>query len=352
MWEKITHSGKNHAILFMDTVFRGYQTGVIGNFFEIDFNPTHYRQFAGARWWLKLEVNAYIAALKEKEDQRPGFLLQKAVEYEELNKRFLGWSIPFREHNFFTLSNQEIKAIFTIFIQHLSKINALVYTSIILDRFYTDDIVKIIAKKEKDYGRQKEILKNIFQIEWGLQLHLKMEQLLKFAEMGSLNDAAIKEYLAKFGHLNLVAFHGKLDTIEDLRKDINNLKVAQEKKRLEELKQQNLKPLLEHLHLSPPEIIKIQTLRKWTFIANNDDHYVMGSIACFWDLWCEIARRLNLTFEQFISMTVTEAEEALESGFLPEKVKGSLQSRFQISAMVWENCPVKILIGKELKKNN
>ncbi len=350
IWEKITHSGKSHAILFMDTVFQGYKADVIKNFFQIKFNPTHYRQFEGARWWLKNEVDDYLTALQKKEQEHPGFLLKKAQEYEKLNREFLQWSSPFRDRDFSKESNESLLETFSTFVQHLSVINALVYTCIFLDRFYTDEIVKIIASNETDFKKQKEHLNDIFQIPWGLQTHLKKEALLNITKKEP-SSPKIEGYLRDFGHLNLLAFHGRPDTKEDFLIELKQINPEKTKEEINKIKNNSKKvsELCGQLNLSIEDILKINTLRAWAFIANNDDHYVFGSIANLWNLWHEIARRLGMSFKEFIEMTITEITQALKQNSISEEIKNDLVERGKASAMIWENNDVLILTGKELE---
>ncbi|MFH0977765.1 MAG: PEP-utilizing enzyme [Candidatus Woesearchaeota archaeon] len=359
VWERVTYSGKNHAIFFIDTVFRGYQTGVIKDFFLIAFNPTHYRQFNGARWWLKEEIDSYVSALRNKEKNSPGFLLQKAEEYERLNQGFFEWSRQYKNLDFKHIDNKKIAIILSEFANRLTKINALVYTSIMVDRFYTDEIVRLIAKKEPTFNKQQEYLNIIFSIEWGLETHYEKESLIDIAEKLQKKPVSpdvtqlIEKHLGRFAHLNFMPFYrpqsdkeSVLEAIKNLlEKDIKKEKVELEKQKRKSKKVEELKNLLA---LDDKEVLKIKTIRKWAFIANNDDHYVMGAICALWGLWQEIARRFSITFEQFVEMRIDEIKETLRNGAISNELRDELPLRCQDNAMIWDERGTRLLVGDAL----
>lgn len=360
-WEKVTHSGKHHAMLFIDTVFKGYQEGVIRDFFQIKFNPTHYRQFDGARWWLKNEINEYISALENRERENPGFLFKKAEEYENLNVDFLEWGRRYKSHDFSRDDNKKLLQILKEFVRQLSIINALVYTAIMLDKFYTDKITQIIIKYEPDFEKQKEYLNAIFSIDWGLEAHFEKESLLKIAEMikkvklvTPKIKALVDEHVKKFAHLSILAFYGKPNDeniVITAAKNLAKKDIEAEKAELEKqiYNSKKVKDIINTLHLNNDEVLKIKTLRKWTFIANNDDHYVMGAIYSLWSLWIEIARRFGISFDQFVEMRIEEIEDGLRKGAIYKKLKEELTERGKASTLVWEGKDTVLLIGKKLE---
>ncbi len=283
-WEKVTHSGRHHAILFIDTVFNGYQKGVIGDFSQINFNPTHYRQFDGARWWLKEEINTYIFMLKNKEKDNPGFLLEKAKEYEALNEVFFGWSERYATTKWKELQIMHLLEIFEEFVLRLSKINALVYTASMLDRFYTDEITQIVMKREPNFEKQKYYFDIIFSIYWGLESHFERESLLFLMKNIKKNgitketEQMIKIHMEHFKHLYLLAFYRLRYDQEKVLSDVNKIidgGIEKEKNILTKLRlnSEKVKKVMKDIKLNEEEKLKIETLRKWTFIANNDDHY-------------------------------------------------------------------------------
>lgn len=362
IWEKITHSGKHHAILFIDTVFKGYQAGIIGDFFQIKFNPTHYRQFDGARWWLKREIDAYLSALENKERNNPGFLLKKAEEYEKLNLDFLDWGKSYKGYDFSKDDNVRLMEIFNEFCRQLSKINALVYTAIMLDKFYTDKITQIIIKYESDFEKQKEYLNAIFSIDWGLEAHFERESLLDIAEMIKKSKSLtpevktlVDEHVKRFAHLSLVAFYGKPNDekcVIAAAKNIAKKDIEHEKQELQRQRynSKKVKEIIDMFHLNEDDVVKIKTLRKWTFIANNDDHYVMGAIYALRGLWTEIAKRFKISFDQFVEMRIEEIEVGLRKWPIDEKFKKDLIERQEASALVWEGNETVLIIGRELEE--
>ena len=358
IWEKVTHSGKHHAILFIDSVFQGYREGVIGKFFQIDFNPTHYRQFAGARWWLQDEVQRYITALREKENKIPGILLRKAREYKRWNKGLLRWSRLQRRTDFRELSNGELLQAFTGFFGRLAKINALVYTPIFLDRFYTDEVVQCVAKREQDFRKQQEYLTRLLSVDWGLESHYERESLVRIAERIQRNGLTasvskdIRRHVERFAHLSLVAFHGRLKDKKDVLRGIRDMNVDKETKNIKSLKQnaKMVRAMIQRLDLTKDEICKIETIRRWTQIANDDDHYVMGSIHALRILWHEIARRFGVSYNQFTDMRIDEVKDGLHKGGVPNALKKELEARQRANALVWDKQGTRLLTGKRLSE--
>ena len=357
-WEIITYSGKHHAILFIDTVFQGYRKGYIGDFFEINFNPKYYRQFDGARWWKKEEVDTYLKLLNKKEERNPGFLLRKSNGYKKFNEEFLKWASSIKPV-YSKLSNEDLGSIFNEFIYRLCKINALVYTPIFLDRFLTDQITEIIIKKEKSFDKQQQYLEAIFSLDYGLEVHFERESLIKLAEEYEKNKhdisairRAIKTHINKFKHLSLVAFYQKPmneGSIVNELESILSKGIRQEKKYLTNLKNRSaeINEIFKKLDCDKFEILKIKTLRAWAFIANNDDHYVMGAIRKLWPLWGEIAKRLKISFNQLIEATSSEIEHWIEEGFISRKMKDELSDRVIKSAIIMDP-EIRILAGRAL----
>ncbi|MFA6918522.1 MAG: PEP-utilizing enzyme [Patescibacteria group bacterium] len=359
-WQTITYSGTHHPILFIDTVFRGYQNGIIGKFFNIRFNPSHYRQFNGARWWLSEEVDKYICTLKNKKEKSPGTLLKKANEYYQLNKNFLAWAEKNRKINFKGLTNQKILHAFRQCVDQLATINALVYTAVFLDKFYTDDIIEIVNTKTTDPIAQRHILTVIFSVPWGLESHLEKVSLLRLVQKkrDKISEEKLKRlinsYRLRFGSVFMMPFQSNPLSITTVLQKVNMLARNEKKYNLlkSEIKElqdtgKKFSKICKSLKLSTEEKREIDTLRRWTFVANNDDPYVMKSLNLLQPLWDELARRLNLTFEQLIELQIHEVEKFIVTGVSAE-LRQELKLR-KNAALVWDHLGTHLFTGQKLK---
>ncbi len=74
----------------------------------------------------------------------------------------------------------------------------------------------------------------------------------------------------------------------------------------------------------------------------------MGAIDNLWGLWQEIARRLNISLEEFVEMRIEEVVHCLKHEKITDDLKNELLKRQRGSALVWDEDGTRLLVGDSL----
>ncbi|MEK6920746.1 MAG: PEP-utilizing enzyme, partial [Nanoarchaeota archaeon] len=168
----------------------------------------------------------------------------------------------------------------------------------------------------------------------------------------------IKEHQQQFAHLGYYFFQGKAYRYEDIEKrfqehlslseiDVNNLEDNITK---QENNEEETKKVIIHLHLDNETVHNIQILKRWAALSNYVDETYSYSVHNFIKLWLEIAKRLNLSWDELFSLREKEIIQALQNEHMYPDLKQTAAERYKDHALILDGKDVCILVGKALEE--
>lgn len=366
-WQEIARRGGNHAVLIVDYLAESFKNKMVEKKMKWGFSPQAYRQFDGARWMHKEDVENYYKVIKNQENKNPGYLLQKAKEYERLIKKIRHWGIKTSRIDFKNASNLELEKIFDQYVKLYMESNGFIYNYVFINDFLATHLSEIILKKQPEVQKQTDDLYVLISPIKKTESREEKEALVKLAKKikfkkvkfksKSVLKRFLKRHLDKFAHLNRYIYYGQSYTEKDIEERLKNLlRGSKLKKTINELmsseySNEQIKKLLRYYKFKKPEILKIQAARYWAYVPNFWDETFIYLVHHLMGLFNEIASRLSVKYHQLIEMRVREIR-----GFLEKNQKASydfkkeLARRFKDSALILENGKITFLVGQKLKK--
>ncbi len=362
-WEEQARRGRNHAILFIDVVARGVNSDHVGEFLQVPFRFTHYRQFAAARWFLSSEIAAYVQLLKDEEAHHPGYLLGLANAQYAVTADAVDWAQTQLGRDFSSASNDELIDVLRGWANRFEPIFAACYTYTFLNRFYPDVLVEIVSRHEPDFKRQQEDLQALFALDEPSETRQEQESILIIAQAaletgGNDNDARIQRlietHVRRFAHLGLYYFYREPYTAAQIRERVNellgkDLSAEREKINASKTYVDKSREIMNRLGFTADERLVVETIKRWAFVANDFDEQTMRIVYLLWDFWHALADRLSISYAQLVEMTVSEVEGALRAGRVSEELKRELSDRYEDSALVLDEHGVHVFVGEPLQ---
>jgi phosphohistidine swiveling domain-containing protein len=361
-WEEIARRGKNHAVLVMDEVVESYKEK-LGQKNLPGFVVKNYRQFNGARWFGRDDIENYVQALENLEDKKEGSLLKLAQKYIALLDEKRNWIKKVSKLDFSKMSNEKLCKIFKENFEQNKKIMSYAYHYIMLNKFYPDQLVGEIAKKVPDLHHQNEILKILFALDKPSEVRKEKESILKIAQLlqgkkytpkSEKIQKMIREHLKKFAHIGVYYFWGAPFEPKDIEKRLKDLVKKDLSKEINDLKEQKLtarktQAIIKELNLDEKTKLMIKTIKTWAFAANHFDETYNFIVCGLWNFWKELQKRFNLSYGQVVSMRGQEILELLKTGEISNSFKKELADRFEDHALILSDGKIVVLSGESLK---
>ncbi|MFH1247334.1 MAG: PEP-utilizing enzyme, partial [Candidatus Micrarchaeota archaeon] len=237
------------------------------------------------------------------------------------------------------------------------------YHYIILNKFYPDELVAKVAAKEKDFKKQNEYLRLLFELSEPTDSRLEKNSLLEIALLAKKEkqwktnadvEVAVQKHLDSFRYLGRHYYWGgnyasgdifnRLEVL--LSKDLNvELKARQEQEKIKEASAE----VFDKLHFGSEEKLMVETLQVWGHTANYADETFSFAVHKLAPLIKSVCKQWNISWNQFASMRVSEIKNAFENGF-DEKLSSELSARCVENAIIFNNPKVTVLFGKQLEK--
>lgn len=362
VWEEQARRGRNHAVLLIDVIAGTFKKRLVSEAFGIQFNPTAYRQFDGARHFATSELQAWLDLLREKEAVREGYLLDVYLEYEEVLNEFRSVSDEIAAKNWSEGANDELKQVFLAWVAAFELVNSYAYGYTILNRFYPDEVKSAVAAKEPGQDKQNAFLKVLLSADKFSETRAEQESLVAIALLAKergLKDPAVKrvlgEHAGKFGHLGLYYFYKKPFVESDFSGRLEKMLEGGLEEKIRELEFQKSVPqesekIMRLLGFSESERLKVKTIKQVAFTVNYYDETVSYAVCKCLPLFNEISRKLGVSYAQLVELTVDEITRALSQGFLPDSLKKEALERYADCALVYANGKTNVLVGNDLKE--
>ena len=354
-WYKVLGRGM-HPILMMDILITGlsqYFKKIVG----IDFNHQFYKRYDGGTYFYKPEWDHLKNLLRKKAELDKNFYSWLVEKRMEVDNKGIEFSEKMRNTNFQKKSLPELKQIFRDFIK------------IDLDRmgpcylpFVLDEIFEEIIKKELRTKIQEDKIDEYFVVlttcpkeTYSNKEKIKLLELAaEIRNKNLINNFLNKEIVDKikqhskdFIWLNQYFLTGKPYTEDEVISRLR--KLVEKDTELEKIKSKSKRDenqfnsLVKELNLSE-DTVKIAKVSQEHSFAR--DHFIGASARIyfnFYPLFNEIAKRIGLTYEDFINLKINEIFYFIDKRIeLDELKKGS--------GILLNNGKIEVYTGKDIDK--
>ncbi len=361
VWEQQSRRGRNHAVLLIDLLAEVLEKKLVSKAFVIDFNPTAYRQFDGARHFSAVELQAWADALRAKESEREGYLLETYLAYENALVEFRVFSDELSSKDWRASTLEGLALGFLDWLELCEKVNGYAYGYTILNRFYPDELSALVAGKEPDFEKRNELLKVLLNADKFSETRFEQDSLLSIAALAGAKGfedqdvcSRISGHTKRFRHLGVYYFYKTPFTEADFEARARQLLEEGLEKKVEELEFQKKiagesGKIMDLLGFSESERLKVKTIKQVAFTVNYYDESMCYAVCKALPLFQEISNRLGVSYPQFIELRVSEIAEGLRQGFISDSLKGEASERYRDSALVYLNGKTVVLVGSALK---
>jgi phosphohistidine swiveling domain-containing protein len=348
----------------MDLVMESYLSRGVAKAHRTDFNVRNFRQMDGARWFGAQDWNGYENALRQKELEEPGFLLECGKEYESRLNECREFADELAELDFSNESNEGLKKTFQEFLELNKSFFGYAYTYIVLNKFYPDELTRVVSEKVRDLHAQTKALELLCALDKPSETRMEKKELLELAlkikngldlESG-LAQEWVQEHLRKYAHLGLYYFYRRPYDSEAIKQRLRELIATKDlETKLQELVKQEenaekTRQLLRELEFAPQHVLLVETIKQFAFVANYFDETYNYAVCRMLPFLNAVASRLGIGFEQLVEMRATEIICSLEKDFVSKEFAQELMERRKDNALVLENGAVRVLTGKELQR--
>jgi len=316
-WFHVATRGKNHAILIIDAVGLAIKKNYSETQFGIRYFVKHYRQCHNSRSIGLEDYKTFIKLLDEKMKEQPDYYYHFGVQMEKTGDKIIKRVDELKDTNWEELTNDQLASLMEEFAIYEGQLygGPIIYTYY----FHFSDIIVegfMTALKER-LGEKKfdEILPALIATEKiGLIAEGKKELLMlakKALETGNIDEGALKEHWKKYAFLNVYYYWGEGYTLEDINQNLKELMEKGVPAIEKELKEFESKDLDYNL-FSEEEKVLIKSMKKVSYSLQAADEALSYYSYCLRPFLHETAKRLGLTYNEFVSMRLSEIMESLK----------------------------------------
>lgn len=348
--------GKNHAVLFIDSVgwanSKGYAKDIIG----FDFRVNYYRQFDGSRWISEKDHQVVNKFFSEKLNNDPGFLYRAGIKIEKNCLSLINFVNKYKDEDWSVYSSQKLISLF----RKLFDLSAKVWGGpwaygyyFYFNDVYLSEFQKLLEEKlkKKDFEKVWNYTIRPEKITFIGQEKLALLKLAKkLLKIKKIPVKDIKKHLKKFAFTSKYYFWGEGLSFEQINNELKKLIKSGEKNIDQELnKFKTINIDLDNFPLSIYEKWIIKSTRKIACAFNFTDEAYNHYTFYLKPFFQEIARRLKISYEELVSMRFQEIQESLANGKVSVSRK-ELKERYKDHALIFAKNKVYILSGKDLQK--
>lgn len=363
-WVEIARRGRNHAVLVVSYMAESFRQRWVEKKMRWGFSPASYRQFDGARWFHQSDIDGYKRAISRTESKRPGYLLAKAREYEQLIRRIRTWGTKIARLNFAALSSAQLAQLFNRYVTLWMESNGFIYNYLFINDYLANEISAQLMAKQRDTERQSRdlfamltpIRKSEARLEKEAVVDLTIRVRNKKLRLESPQwQQAVQNHLKKFAHLNRYIYYGASYTRADITKRVRellkgkNLQKATAELQTSASNEQRINQLIASYRFDQRTVLKIQAARWWSYVPSFWDETFIFHTHKLLPLWHEIAKRFSLTYDELVEMQYREIYDHLQRDKkVNSTLRRELHQRYKDSAVIFERNKVTLLIGQKL----
>ncbi|MBC8500279.1 MAG: hypothetical protein ISS25_02595 [Nanoarchaeota archaeon] len=273
---------------------------------------------------------------------------------EKIAKQIIKFTDKYKHSNWKKLSNKQLSNL----LEESCDLQARLWGGVIFYGyyFYFNDIFmeRFIKELEKLKKSDEKLIEYITSPEEISMIGKEKTELLKLAKKhlqtkNKLNKE-LEEHWQKYRFLNRYYFWGEGYSVKDIKNRFKEI-VKKEKEHIDE-ELEKMKPLkinLKDYNLNKYQQGIIKSARKVSLIMNLADESVNYHFHYMNELYREIARRFQISYEQLVSMRREEIKKSLADNRLAIPKK-ELTLRLKEHALLYGHNAPSVLTGKELEK--
>jgi len=353
-WAYGASRGKNHAALFIDAVgslaMREHYPEKIYGF---PYVGKFYLQANGTRCIAEEDHNEMEKIIEALLKKQPDFFYVWGSKMENVANQIRTWTDEVKNTDWSKTTNDEL---FKIIYEHCDLSARLwsVPLAYLYYFYFNDKVVEGFVEALKKRLGQKfdEILPAIVTQEKISEIAEEKKELFKLAlkeiKDSKLNDQFLTKHWKKFAHLNNYYYWGNGYSLSDMKNRLEDeMKKGEEiiKKELEEFKPK----VLDYTLFSEEEAALIKAMKKLSYAFQYADETLAYVIHNIRGAYKESAKRLRLTYDQFVEMLLLEIKQSLQKGKSVVS-KNDLDERYNDHVLVISKDKNILLIGEECKR--
>ena len=361
-WEEVARRLGNFEVLLLGSVTEAFEAFSRNpREFKCEYVPKYYRQFDGGRWFSRFDIEHWISALQQLEEEKPGSILEIMLDYENDLERAkkLGDEASARDYS--AAPAGALLEAFNDFSRVTQPLAARVYHYLMLNKFYPDLLTAEIAGIIPGVEKQNEVVKTLFALEKPSFVAKEKESLAGIAEAGLKHgfeshevEGLVSEHVRAYAFLGMYFYRKEpfdAKAVLERARQLAEKDLAKEKREIQALKEVDGKTqaIIRELNLSQATQLKIATVKEIGFAANGFDESYTYLVFKHRSLFNAIASQLGVSYLQLIEMFPAEVRSLLErNAKASEEFKKELEERKKDNAIVFANGSVRLLVGKEL----
>jgi phosphohistidine swiveling domain-containing protein len=353
-WMRTASRGRLHAIIYMDNVGLGNINRFDLSVFKINCPGKYYRQLDGSRWISELDFKNITAFYKKSIKHDPAFFSKIADTRAKANERLKNFALRQTGKKWKEMSDEKLIDI----LEKWQYLEGAHWGGVCLYGYYiyVNDIFLFEFKKyleNKLTYNFDDVWNYILSPSQMTEIGKEKIDLLKLALVSlkkPINDAQMKQHANKYAFTNKYYFWGdKLDA-KKVKENLNSYRRKGQKFIEAEIEKMRPKKIdLGKYNLSKNDITIIEGIRKISSTYNQNDDVSNYTIYLLDSFFKELAARLNLTYEEVVSMRGVEIKRSIRSRKLAVD-RSEIKLRLKDHAIIFAKKKIFILSGKELEE--
>lgn len=361
-WHRILFGGRpNDSLLMADLIVSGNLYNYAKKIYKFNYQINYYRHFDRNRWISEKDKAALNELLYKQIKADPEFIYKLAEKIEEIGFKIIDLANKYKKVNWERKSDKELTYVFEKFSDLEFQLYGggfwfygwnLFFKNIYLNKFLAD------LERKSDKNEFKEILDNILAPNktlskncFNCQERLAFYNLArKFAKFKGLPPQYIKKHLDKFAFLGKDYFRGEGLSYNQIYDELKQVAEKGEKYIDKNLKIYRIKNLdIDKFDLPPGYKLIIKGFEKMNTATSLADEATNFFTYHLKSLLNEISKRLEINYEDLISMRAQEIKDSLETGRAAVSLE-QLRNRSKNYALIFAKNKVYVLNGKNLEE--
>lgn len=351
-WHRLVSRGRHHAVLYIDSVNDGNRKGYLKKYLGVYYIFQGYRQFDGSRWITEKDHRDFVNIFERRTKEDPSFLFRWAIHFEKSAKNIISETNKYRKNNWKKTSNSEILKVLTKFQDYISILwcGPVIYAwYFFFNDIKLEELKDALEKKcQNKFGKLWSYLIQSEKLTLAGEEKLSLLKLAKRFKESGIDGKALRSHAEKFAYLNKYIFWGDGLSVADVRKNIKELikkDIADIGREIKSFRRVRIK--LKDYNLSNEEKELIKGFKKMSYAVNFADESCNYFAHHLRPLFSELAARLEISYEQLVSMTFEETRDSVRKN-KPAVSKQELSDRLQDHALVYVKNKVYIFTDRKL----
>ena len=341
--------GKNHAVLFVDAVSRAHTLGHPKSVYGLPYKGRYYLQCNGARNIGVVDERAVSALLEKRMKAQPDFFYRYGTKMLALEKDIRAWTDRVKRTDWEMATNAHLSAVIREHCLYQSKLWSIPLAYAYY--FYLNDrlVEPFVAGLRKRLGKELDaLLPALLSPEKMSEISEEKRELLILARKAKgegIEPSVVERHWKTYAYLNnyYYAGHGYSfkDMLERLEEEMRKESSAIDKE-IEGLATSKVRVAL----FTPEEKIMIRSMRRMAHAFQYADETLAYCIHNIRGAYTETARRLDISYEELVSMKLEEIGKSLKKrkSIVP---RAELAERYRDHVFVAAGSKTYVFIGKE-----